>query len=180
MEEQFDVVEKPEHYNSGKIQTWDGYELMMTDEEYRGAMKGNIYKYLHRYQIKGGVEDLKKAKAYLERLIKFESGNRIVWYEGKAAQEEEVSEKDVELTRTQGVKPEPADMPASPSELKAQGIARQFNKAYGDTMDKVVELNEPQPVRSCETCFYGTEASCTLEWDHPGYRCVYFNQWRKG
>jgi len=37
-------------------------------------LEGNIIKYVTRYEQKGGVEDLKKAKWYLERLIKREEG----------------------------------------------------------------------------------------------------------
>ena len=37
-------------------------------------LEGNVIKYVTRYEQKGGVEDLKKAKWYLERLIKREEG----------------------------------------------------------------------------------------------------------
>ena len=32
-------------------------------------LEGNIVKYICRYRVKGGLEDLEKAKWYLERLI---------------------------------------------------------------------------------------------------------------
>ena len=41
----------------------------MTPTEFRGAMKANIIKYLWRYEHKNGLEDLKKARFYLERMI---------------------------------------------------------------------------------------------------------------
>ena len=41
----------------------------MTNEAFRGYCKGNVLKYLYRYEDKGGVEDLKKARVYLGWLI---------------------------------------------------------------------------------------------------------------
>ena len=38
-------------------------------------LEGNIIKYVTRYEGKNGVEDLKKASWYLDRLIKREEGN---------------------------------------------------------------------------------------------------------
>lgn len=45
---------------------------LLTVEEYTGFLKGNIYKYVKRYKQKNGVDDLKKAKVYLNELIKLE------------------------------------------------------------------------------------------------------------
>jgi len=42
----------------------------MTLEEFRGFLKGNIIKYISRAEHKNGVEDLKKARWYLGKLIK--------------------------------------------------------------------------------------------------------------
>jgi len=39
-----------------------------------GYLEGNIIKYITRYKDKGGVEDLLKARAYLDRLVKKEEG----------------------------------------------------------------------------------------------------------
>jgi hypothetical protein len=36
-------------------------------------MEGNVIKYVSRWRDKGGVEDLKKARHYLDMLIEFES-----------------------------------------------------------------------------------------------------------
>ena len=35
-------------------------------------MKGNVIKYVTRYKNKNGIEDLEKAKEYIDRLIEFE------------------------------------------------------------------------------------------------------------
>ncbi len=45
---------------------------LMTLDETRGFLKGNVYKYLTRYRQKGGIIDLEKAKEYLDRLINLE------------------------------------------------------------------------------------------------------------
>lgn len=37
-----------------------------------GYIEGNIIKYITRYKLKNGVEDLKKAGWYLDRLIEIE------------------------------------------------------------------------------------------------------------
>lgn len=47
-------------------------EDMLTPDEYRGFLKGNVYKYMHRYKAKGGLKDLKKAQVYLKELEAFE------------------------------------------------------------------------------------------------------------
>jgi hypothetical protein len=36
-------------------------------------VEGNVIKYVTRYKDKNGIEDLMKAKWYLERLIEYES-----------------------------------------------------------------------------------------------------------
>ena len=58
-------VEKPKRYNKvGKLECWD----VIIDQE-MNFLEGNIIKYVWRYKEKNGVEDLKKAKVYLEKLI---------------------------------------------------------------------------------------------------------------
>ena len=42
----------------------------MSPEEYRGYIKGQVIKYITRERHKNGLEDLKKARWYLDRLIK--------------------------------------------------------------------------------------------------------------
>lgn len=64
-----DNVNHPSHYTQGSIECIDAIEASMTPAEFRGAMKANIIKYLWRYEHKNGLEDLKKARFYLERMI---------------------------------------------------------------------------------------------------------------
>ena len=58
-------VDHPKHYNHGQIEVIDAIE----DWEL-GFNAGNVIKYVARYKRKGRpVEDLEKAKWYIERLI---------------------------------------------------------------------------------------------------------------
>lgn len=45
---------------------------LLTTEEARGFYKGNIFKYVTRYQDKNGIKDLEKAQTYLDQLTNFE------------------------------------------------------------------------------------------------------------
>ena len=60
----------PQYYHLG-----DGTDiihligLMYGTPQQIGFIQGNILKYLMRWERKNGVEDLRKAEAYLERLI---------------------------------------------------------------------------------------------------------------
>jgi hypothetical protein len=65
----FDVVNKPKHYNQGSVECLEAIEASMTKEQFVGYLKGNIQKYLWRFEHKNGIEDLKKAEFYLSRLI---------------------------------------------------------------------------------------------------------------
>ena len=65
-----DVVNHPSHYTAGKIEVIRIMEDQLTDEEYRGYIKGQVIKYVTRERHKNGLEDLKKAAWYLNRLIK--------------------------------------------------------------------------------------------------------------
>jgi len=65
-----DVVNSPPHYKTGGIEAIEGIEASMGPEAYAGYLKGNIMKYMWRYERKGKpIEDLKKARWYLDRLI---------------------------------------------------------------------------------------------------------------
>lgn len=59
----------PAHYQKGGIECIEAIEASMTQEAFKGFLKGNCIKYLYRYENKNGVEDLKKAQWYLLRLI---------------------------------------------------------------------------------------------------------------
>lgn len=66
----YNNVTRPYHYTQGDIECIDAIKASMTDEEFKGFLKGNSLKYLWRYENKNNpVEDLKKAKWYLDKLI---------------------------------------------------------------------------------------------------------------
>lgn len=60
---------QPSHYTKNKIECIDYIKDVLSPEEYQGYLRGNITKYMHRYKDKGGVEDLNKARVYLNWLI---------------------------------------------------------------------------------------------------------------
>ena len=65
-----DIVNHPNHYNSYSREVIDTMQGSMTAEEFKGYLKGNVMKYVTRYQFKNGVEDLNKAQWYLNKLTK--------------------------------------------------------------------------------------------------------------
>ena len=72
---EYDVVTKPEHYNQDNcIECIDAIRAALGTgiKEY---LQGNILKYIWRHKYKNGVEDLKKARWYLDRLIESEITN---------------------------------------------------------------------------------------------------------
>lgn len=70
-----DMVQHPTHYNKG-IETIKYITSWEMD-----FLEGNIIKYVTRYKDKNGVEDLKKAKQYLEWLIEREK-KEVMFYIG--------------------------------------------------------------------------------------------------
>lgn len=66
----YDNVEKPLHYNKGKVECIDAIDSATVDKNGLEAVcTANVIKYLWRYETKGGLEDVKKAKWYLDKLI---------------------------------------------------------------------------------------------------------------
>ena len=64
------AVDSPSHYNNGSIECIDYLKDNLSWEGYTGYLEGNCKKYLHRWRYKKKpLEDLKKARWYLERLI---------------------------------------------------------------------------------------------------------------
>lgn len=67
-----DSVNHPDHYTSGGIECIDAIRASLGFSEFADYCKGNIIKYLWRYRLKNGVEDLKKARVYLNWMIEAE------------------------------------------------------------------------------------------------------------
>ena len=65
-----DDVNSPAHYQGDHgIECIQAISAQMSDEEYRGYLRGNVVKYVWRYQQKGGCQSLEKARWYLNKLI---------------------------------------------------------------------------------------------------------------
>lgn len=65
-----DAVNHPSHYSkNGGIECIEAIEASMDKDAFRGLLKGNIIKYIWRYEDKNGLEDLKKCRWYLDALI---------------------------------------------------------------------------------------------------------------
>lgn len=65
----------PEHYKKGEIECIEAIESATAHLNGTDAyLVGNAIKYIWRFEHKNGVEDLRKAKWYLERLIKNKVG----------------------------------------------------------------------------------------------------------
>lgn len=65
-----DSVNHPSHYCQGGIECIDAIEAAVTGLRGMEAVcAGNAIKYIWRYHQKNGVEDLKKARFYLNKLI---------------------------------------------------------------------------------------------------------------
>lgn len=61
-------VNHPDHYNRGSIECIDAIKAALTEEEFRGYLKGNAMKYIWRERNKGGVESIRKAEWHLTRI----------------------------------------------------------------------------------------------------------------
>ena len=65
-----DMVNSPEHYTQGNIECIDAIAEVVKHFDGMEAMcTGNAIKYLWRWRHKNGVEDLKKAQWYIQRMI---------------------------------------------------------------------------------------------------------------
>jgi len=58
----------PSHYK-GEIECIEAIKASMSKQQFVGYLKGNVLKYLWRYDRKNGLEDLEKANVYLGWLI---------------------------------------------------------------------------------------------------------------
>jgi hypothetical protein len=66
-----DPVNNPSHYNTGGIECIDAMQAMLSTEEFIGYLRGNGLKYRWRFRYKNGIEDLRKAEWYENRLLSF-------------------------------------------------------------------------------------------------------------
>ena len=66
-----DSVNHPAHYTAGGIECIDAIAAALTcqTDPMRAWLTGQVLKYMWRWPLKNGLEDLKKARFYLDRLI---------------------------------------------------------------------------------------------------------------
>lgn len=65
-----ETVNHPSHYNKSSIECIDAIAAAVAELSGEEAFNtGNAIKYLWRWKDKGGIEDLKKARWYIERII---------------------------------------------------------------------------------------------------------------
>lgn len=64
-----DNVLQPKHYMQGSHECIDEIKAMLTPDEFRGFLKGNVIKYRYRANLKNGKEDLEKADNYAYYLM---------------------------------------------------------------------------------------------------------------
>lgn len=67
-----EAVDHPSHYNQGKYECIDVMIDVFGVEDVKAFCKLNAFKYNWRSKQKNGVEDIKKAKWYLEKYIELE------------------------------------------------------------------------------------------------------------
>lgn len=71
-----DKINHPKHYTQYRCEVLDIIEDATKElSGGKAVCLGNVIKYVLRYQFKNGVEDLEKAKFYLEKLISYYNEN---------------------------------------------------------------------------------------------------------
>lgn len=65
-----DMVNHPQHYTQGNMECIDVIEeITKPCSKFEAYIIGTVLKYIWRFKYKNGIEDLKKARWYLDRLI---------------------------------------------------------------------------------------------------------------
>lgn len=67
-----DMVNHPSHYETGKFECIEVMEEALGRDVVKGFCIGNAFKYLYRAKRKNGLEDMKKARWYLDKIISME------------------------------------------------------------------------------------------------------------
>lgn len=66
-----DMVNHPKHYTQGDIECIDALKAATVGKRgIEAVCVANVIKYCWRYEEKNGIEDVRKAKFYIERLLK--------------------------------------------------------------------------------------------------------------
>lgn len=62
------LIDNQKHYTNNGIQPIEIMKANMSSEEFHGFLIANVWKYTMRYKDKNGLEDIRKAKTYLNWL----------------------------------------------------------------------------------------------------------------
>ena len=74
VETESDMVNHPEHYTAGGIETIDFIKAKLGTDGFIAYCAGNVLKYVSRYKHKNGLEDLKKAVVYFKWMVEAMEG----------------------------------------------------------------------------------------------------------
>lgn len=66
-----DKIIFPSHYYKNEIDVIEFAKMQFSKDELKGFFRINALKYITRYDRKNGMEDLEKAKYYIDKLIDF-------------------------------------------------------------------------------------------------------------
>ena len=72
MNKTVDMVNKPPHYTSGKYECIEVMADALGTEAVMNFCICNAFKYIFRHKKKNGIEDIQKAKWYLNKYIELE------------------------------------------------------------------------------------------------------------
>lgn len=67
-----DNVNHPSHYETGKFECFDVMREALGDNVVKDFCIANSFKYIYRHKRKNGVEDIKKAKWYIDKYLELE------------------------------------------------------------------------------------------------------------
>ncbi len=70
-----DMVNHPSHYETGKFECIDVMEETQGTEAVMDFCICNALKYLYRHKRKNGIEDIKKAKWYINKYLELDERN---------------------------------------------------------------------------------------------------------
>jgi hypothetical protein len=63
-------VINPQHYKNGQIECIDAIKAATVHKPaFEAVLVGHVFRYLWRYESKGRIDDVKKARWYVERLV---------------------------------------------------------------------------------------------------------------
>ena len=70
-----DNVNHPSHYKTGKFECFDVMREAFGDNVVKDFCIANSFKYIYRHKRKNDVEDIKKAKWYIDKYLELEESN---------------------------------------------------------------------------------------------------------